>query len=74
MGAELLDLDLRSESGFKEAEYEILLHEFKAGIAEHISNRRAQAGMANRPGKSTMSLETAIRARKRPGFLPTPKA
>jgi amidase len=44
LGAELIESDLRAEPGFEEAEYEVLLYEFKAGIAEYLSGRRALVG------------------------------
>lgn len=39
LGAELVDIELKPEKGFEEAEFEVLLYEFKAGIADYLSAR-----------------------------------
>lgn len=73
LGAVLCDSELKEESGFGEAEYEVLLYEFKAGIAEYLSAPPAPSSPAGLSGeRPPASLEDliAFNAANKEGEMP----
>lgn len=54
LGAELIEMEIKAEAGFEEAELEVLLYEFKAGIAAYLKKHRKETSQyrTTRPGST----------------------